>query len=109
MSDFVTFFGLVYGEPSRRAFPVKIERGESVGVLKKLVKEEKKPMLDHLPADTLDLWKVNIPVADDEATQNPDLSNAIMLRSVDEIAEHFDGPPQTKTHTYRNKASSSGW
>ena len=41
---------------------------------------------------SLDLWKVNIPVADDEAPQNPDLSNTIKLRAVDKIAKHFDGP-----------------
>jgi hypothetical protein len=40
-------------------FPVKIAPDESVGALKKAIKEEKKPAFDHIPADRLGLWKVS--------------------------------------------------
>jgi hypothetical protein len=40
-------------------FPVKIAPGESVGALKKAIKEEKRPAFDDMPADRLDLWKVS--------------------------------------------------
>lgn len=43
-------------------FPVKIAPTETVGALKKAIKEEKKPALDHLSADTLGLWNVSISV-----------------------------------------------
>ena len=45
-----------------RVFPVKISTTESVHILGKLIKDEKKPALDHVSADTLVLWKVSIPV-----------------------------------------------
>jgi hypothetical protein len=38
-------------------FPVEIDREKSVGALKKAIKEEKRPIFDHIPADHLDLWK----------------------------------------------------
>ena len=50
------------GEPHNHIFPVKIARTESVGVLKKAIKAEKQPAFDHVPADTLVLWKVSFPV-----------------------------------------------
>jgi hypothetical protein len=42
-----------------RMFPVKIAPEESVGALKKAIKEEKRPAFDDMPADRLDLWKVS--------------------------------------------------
>jgi Crinkler effector protein N-terminal domain len=47
---------LVHGEPRSHIFPVKIAGTESVGALKKAIKDEKKPAFDHVPADTLVLW-----------------------------------------------------
>jgi hypothetical protein len=49
---------LVLGDVSSRVFTVKIANTENVSALKKLIKVEKKPAFDHVPADTLDLWKV---------------------------------------------------
>ena len=49
----------VLGDDSSRVFPVKIAAMESVGTLKKVIKDEKKPAFDHLTADSLDLWMVS--------------------------------------------------
>ena len=49
----------ILGEDVNRVFPVKIQTTESVGALRKAIKEEKKPEFDHVPADSLKLWKVN--------------------------------------------------
>ena len=67
MTGFVSHSCLVYGEPSSRAFAVK---RECVSVLKRLVKDEKKPALDHLPADTLDLLQVSVPEENDGGLEN---------------------------------------
>jgi hypothetical protein len=40
-------------------FSVKIPKIDTVSILKKFIKEEKKPLFDSIPADTLDLWKVS--------------------------------------------------
>lgn len=53
---------LVHGKPHSHIFPVKIAGTETVGMLKKAIKDEKKPPFDHVPADTLVLWKVAFPV-----------------------------------------------
>jgi hypothetical protein len=36
-----------------------------VGALKKVIKEEKKPAFDHVPANTLKLWKVSTSYQDE--------------------------------------------
>ncbi len=46
-----------------RVFPVKIAPEESVGALRKAIKEEKRPVFDDIPADRLDLWKVSKQIA----------------------------------------------
>lgn len=50
---------LVLGESSNHIFPVKIAATESVGSLREAIKEKKHPAFDHIPADTLNLWKVS--------------------------------------------------
>ncbi|KAM6492778.1 hypothetical protein JOM56_012502, partial [Amanita muscaria] len=50
----------VLGEESGHIFPVKIASTESVGALKKAIKDKKRPQFDHIPADTLVLWNVSI-------------------------------------------------
>jgi hypothetical protein len=52
----------VLGDGPLNVFPVKISKTETVGVLRKLIKDEKRPVFDHVTADSLILWKVSIPV-----------------------------------------------
>jgi hypothetical protein len=66
---------LVLGETHNHIFPVKIAGTESVGALKDAIKEKKRPAFDHVPADTLVLWKVSLPFDD----------------SLEEIVKNFDG------------------
>ena len=56
---------LVLGDDHRHVFPVKIASTESVGTLKKAIKDEKKHSFEHVDADSLDIFKVSIPVDDD--------------------------------------------
>ncbi|KAG1792983.1 uncharacterized protein HD556DRAFT_1527757 [Suillus plorans] len=78
-------------------FPVKIALTDTVGNLKELIKENK-PAFRDLDADTLRLWKVDLPV-DDTLESNidnlkPDHKKA--LSPVDPMFEVFDTPPQRK-------------
>jgi hypothetical protein len=62
---------LVLGDDPTHAFPVKIASTESVGTLKKAIKDEKKPVFDHIPADALNIFRVSFFVDDDlDATLN---------------------------------------
>ena len=53
---------LAHGEPRSHIFPVEIASTKTVGALKDAIKEKKQPAFDHVPANTLVLWKVSFPV-----------------------------------------------
>ncbi|KAF8924384.1 hypothetical protein BGZ58_001838, partial [Dissophora ornata] len=71
-------FCLVDGESTSRAFPATIQSVEIIGSLKKLIKAEKTPRFDDIAADELTLWRVSIPITDD------DEEVPIMLETLDE-------------------------
>lgn len=48
----------VLGDDPESVFPVRIQRNDNVGVLKKLIKEEKAHLLAHIDASDLDLSQV---------------------------------------------------
>lgn len=52
-------FGCWILNTSDRYFSVEIGTSKEVGDLKKRIKKEMKPKLDHLPAVELDIWKVS--------------------------------------------------
>jgi hypothetical protein len=52
---------LVSGLASSNVFQVEIEKTKTVAALKDAIKDKKKPKLDHIAADSLDLWAVSIP------------------------------------------------
>ena len=56
----------VLGDDSAQIFAVEIDPEKDVGALKKAIKEEKKPVFDDITSDSLEVWKVSIPV--DEET-----------------------------------------
>ena len=42
-------------------FTVEVEKTKNVSILKKLIKEEKATLLNHVDASDLDIWNVSIP------------------------------------------------
>ena len=73
----------VKGEHYNHAFPVEIEKEKWVADLKKAIKVEKSPWFDHIPADSLVLWKVSV-LHDSDLAENVN-----KLTLIDE-----DGSPQ---------------
>ena len=65
----ITLNCLVNGESTNNVFPVDIDTGENklVGNLKEFIKEKKRNAFRSVDASDLTLWKVNIPVDDEEA------------------------------------------
>jgi hypothetical protein len=88
----------VHDDDPRHVFSVKIARAESVSTLQKAIKEEKKPALDHVSADALELWMVDIPVKDDfaENVRGLELRLEDELSPVDPLSEVFSDPPTQK-------------
>ena len=47
------------GLEDANAFTIDIPRSKTVDHLKKAIKKEKEPILNHVAADQLEIWKVN--------------------------------------------------
>jgi hypothetical protein len=91
------------GDDASQVFEVKIANTEQVGALRKAIKEEKKPALDHVTADSLALWtpEDSIPVDRHlkERLAGLDLADESQLSSVDDLLDVFpDLPAQKHLH-----------
>ena len=101
MSSTLNINCLVLGDDASHTFPIKIAKSDTVGSLRKLIKEEKSHTFQHVDADTLVLWKVSI-LVNWSLTQN--LSNCTFadessLLPVDELSEVFsDSPARRHLH-----------
>ena len=101
MSSTLNLNCLVLGDDASRTFPIKIAKSDTVGDLRKLIKEENTPAFDHVPTNTLVLWKVSILVNRSltENLSNRTFSNESPLLPVDELSEVFsDSPAQRHLH-----------
>ena len=61
MPDTLELICWVLDDPFDRTFPVEIPNTKTVGALKDVIKDKKKPVFDGFPADALDLWMVGCP------------------------------------------------
>jgi hypothetical protein len=93
MSNRVSLFCLVHGHPFSRAFPVKIDKEETIGVLKKVIKEENKPEFDSFAANHLQLWKVEIRYGANDELKEFKPKDDEVLSPMEEIGEVFQGDP----------------
>ena len=80
----------VLGDDEERVFPVEIAKDKNVGILKKLIKEEKAPHLNHIAASDLDLWKVCLPI-DDPASKQPQTGPPLRVNK--RLSSLRDGDP----------------
>ncbi|KAF8230515.1 hypothetical protein L208DRAFT_121499 [Tricholoma matsutake] len=86
-------------------FSVEIGKSKTVDHLKKAIKKEKEPELDHLAAPSLDIWKLSSPIHSSEVSeqlrhaQSPqDIAGCVELDPLDELSEHFSSPPYRHVH-----------
>ena len=57
--DLIKLKCLVLGDDSKYIFEIKIAPTESVNALQNAIKEDRRPLFDHVPANHLDLWNVS--------------------------------------------------
>ena len=88
----------VLGDPSDRIFPVEIAANKSVGTLKDAIKHKKKPAFDHIPADTLVLWRVSIHDVHNLPENISDVQGVKEgpLSPMDTLSEVFSDAPKKK-------------
>jgi len=106
----------ILGDDPRRICPVKIAKSETVGYLRKTIKDEKKHTFTGIDADLLDLWKVSNLIqhtdndefislkVDIDLTTNSDLLKSIKvegdipdgneLKPWDPLSKVFTGGPE---------------
>ncbi|RHZ82859.1 hypothetical protein Glove_103g174 [Diversispora epigaea] len=104
----ITLSCLVAGEDLSSAFAVKIDKFKSISILKKAIKEKEKPEFDNFASDKLQLWKVNIPMDNENekliAVQkiNVNIKDDLEgeeLRPLSKINKHFSTePPEEHIH-----------
>ena len=105
----ITLFCLVHGEPIANTFPVKISRHDTIGDLKKLIKEEKAPEFDDVATDKLTLWRVNIRDDDNDGIQqlvlkNNDIAHVSEMLPTRKIEKYFpDTPSDEHVHVVIEK------
>ncbi|CAG8619171.1 7321_t:CDS:2 [Paraglomus brasilianum] len=101
----VTLFCLVKGNTSTNTFSVRINRDEPISELKDAIKTKKAPEFDHIPADRLKLWKVEIPDDRDSELANPTLD--VELLATRDVEDYWtEKPPKrnylTVSHHWRH-------
>jgi hypothetical protein len=87
----------VLGDNLNKAFTVEIEKTKNVSILKKLIKEEKAFLLNHVDASDLDLWKVSIPAGDDADKRLRSIKN---LQPLDAFLLLSEFPPVEESHLH---------
>jgi hypothetical protein len=80
----------VLGDDEERVFPVEIAKDKNVGILKKLIKEEKARLLNDVDASDLDLWTVCLPI-DDPTSKKPQTGPPLRVNK--RLSSLWDGDP----------------
>jgi hypothetical protein len=88
----------VLNDDTSHIFPIEIGGNKTVGALRKAIKDEKRPAFDHVPADTLVLWKFSIPVSQNLADNLSkfDFVDEGSLLPMEELSEAFSDSPGRK-------------
>jgi len=97
---------LVLGDGPDHIFPVNIASTESVGALKKSIKDQKKHAFKHVDADTLNIFKVSFPVDNDlvatlqhfQPEHVPENGVHRISNPVEQLEVVFDGPINKHLH-----------
>jgi len=100
----LNIFCVIEGET--KSFSVDIERTKTVDHLKKAIKADQSPDLDHINPKNLTLWRVDIPVNDlpallgswkDKQNLLNFLSSKKQLEATEDLSDVFEEKPPKKT------------
>jgi hypothetical protein len=80
----------VLGDKEDNVFTVEIAKNKNVGILKKLIKEEKAHLLGHVDASDLELWEVSFPI-DDHASKKSQTEPPLRVNK--RLSSLWDGDP----------------
>ena len=89
---------LVLDDDLKKVFTVEVEKTKNVSILKKLIKEEKAPHLDHVAASDLDLWNVSIPMDVDTDAKLKNINNLEPLDALLRLSDVFPRVEESHLH-----------
>ncbi|KAK2463747.1 hypothetical protein APHAL10511_004240 [Amanita phalloides] len=83
----------VLGDDMKEGFTIKIPKTNNVSILKKMIKEEKKPSFDNVTASKLIISQVSLPMDDDleESLKNINLTPLNPFLPLWEVFHHVEG------------------
>jgi hypothetical protein len=87
-------------------FTVKIPKTDNVSILKKLIKEEKAPHLNHVAASDLELWEVSFPIDGLVSKQPPTLAPSLRPHRL--LSDLFNSGLDA-SHSHRSACSANGY
>jgi hypothetical protein len=94
------------GDDPNRMFTVKVPETDNVSILKKLIKEEKAPHLNHVAASDLDIWKVDLPISNFQKNLGKiNLVDNNSLSPLDELSQVFLAPLSRHVHVVIKRPS----
>jgi Crinkler effector protein N-terminal domain len=95
-SSSLQLFCYVHDDDYKHAFEVKLGMDDSVAALKNVIKKEKSPLFNHIPADSLVLWNENIPLDEHlkEAVDKLGLVNEKSLSPATRMSKIFPRQPE---------------
>ncbi|RHZ81513.1 hypothetical protein Glove_120g217 [Diversispora epigaea] len=95
----IKLFCLVKGNSATHAFPVNINRCDTIGDLKEAIREKKPNEFTGVDADKLRLWKVEIPDDRDDLLKALSLKDDNELLATRDIEDYWtDTPPKRHIH-----------
>jgi sulfite reductase alpha subunit-like flavoprotein len=82
----------------QKVFTVEVEKTKNVSILKKLIKEEKAPHLNHVATSDLNLWNVSIPMDDDAGERLENIDNLEPLKPLLSLLQVFPHVEENHLH-----------
>jgi Crinkler effector protein N-terminal domain len=98
MSDTITIICLVQGQSTQQAFAIDIDKTKLISHLKDRIKEKKQNDYCDIDADSLELWKVNIPSDDATIQELGGIAGKKLNDPTQDIGEIFKTPSKRHIH-----------
>ena len=107
--DSLSLFCYVRGDDGGEPFKVDIDKEETVSHLRKVIKENKKPRFDDIPADTLSLWKVSLQFSENlkNEVESLNLVDGGRLMPVEKLSKIFSDMEKKRVHVVVDRPRSA--
>ena len=108
-TDSLSLFCYVRGDDGGEPFKIDIDKSKTVSDLRKAVKEETKPKFDDIPANSLVLWKVSVPITKNlkNEVEALKLVDDDKLQSTDGLSDIFSDLAKRRIHVIIDRPRSS--